>query len=129
MKVILLANQQELARYRSLSGLGFSAALSTAKHGDTPPDQRDGSLSCARQEFHQPTVQDHDVATLPDFDLAPFLMDVPESALAGLRDRLARTRWLPDFPDPDWTYGVAARASNRTQWRTLWPTPVGLLAW
>jgi pimeloyl-ACP methyl ester carboxylesterase len=43
---------------------------------------------------------------LLDADLAPFLMDVPESELEALHDRLARTRWLPDFPDPDWTYGV-----------------------
>jgi pimeloyl-ACP methyl ester carboxylesterase len=38
----------------------------------------------------------------------PFAVDVPEEALADLRDRLRRTRFFEDVvPDSGWTYGVS----------------------
>ena len=38
---------------------------------------------------------------------SPFRVAVPEETLADLRERLARTRFIDDFPgDDDWTYGV-----------------------
>ena len=39
---------------------------------------------------------------------SPFRVAVPEATLADLRDRLARTRFIDDFPGgDDWTFGVS----------------------
>jgi pimeloyl-ACP methyl ester carboxylesterase len=38
--------------------------------------------------------------------VTPFRLDVPESALADLRDRLARTRWPEEETVGDWSQGV-----------------------
>jgi hypothetical protein len=35
--------------------------------------------------------------------LQPFRVDVPEAALADLRERLTRTRWPDELPDVGWT--------------------------
>ena len=46
-------------------------------------------------------------ATMPVTEsIRPFRVDVPEAALADLRDRLARTRWPDELPGVGWTYGV-----------------------
>jgi len=39
-------------------------------------------------------------------ELRPFRVDVPESALDDLRDRLARTRWPDQIPGSGWSYGT-----------------------
>jgi hypothetical protein len=39
-------------------------------------------------------------------DVTPFLVDVPESALADLRDRLRRTRWPEPETVDDWSQGT-----------------------
>src|SRR6266536_4063197 len=36
----------------------------------------------------------------------PFTVDVPESALEELRDRLARTRWPDEVEGAGWDYGT-----------------------
>ncbi len=36
----------------------------------------------------------------------PFLIDIPESVLADLRERLRRTRWPEDFTGLGWTEGT-----------------------
>ena len=35
----------------------------------------------------------------------PFKIDIPESTLTDLRERLARTRWPDEIPGSDWDYG------------------------
>ena len=39
-------------------------------------------------------------------NVEPFRVDVPQSVLDDLRDRLERTRFPAEFPDPDWEYGT-----------------------
>jgi epoxide hydrolase len=40
-------------------------------------------------------------------DIRPFTVDIPQSELDYLRDRLARTRWVADeLPDAGWDHGV-----------------------
>ncbi|MET9248515.1 epoxide hydrolase family protein [Nonomuraea sp. NPDC003709] len=39
-------------------------------------------------------------------EIRPFRIDIPQSDLDVLRDRLARTRWPDELPDVGWTYGV-----------------------
>ncbi len=39
-------------------------------------------------------------------DLRPFRIDVPDSVLADLRERLARTRWTDQIPDTGWKLGT-----------------------
>ncbi|MFK4107792.1 epoxide hydrolase family protein [Streptomyces sp. NPDC002176] len=46
------------------------------------------------------------MTTSPDSGLRPFRIDVPESELADLRDRLDRTRWPDELPGVGWAYGV-----------------------
>jgi len=38
---------------------------------------------------------------------SPFRIDIPEQKLADLAARLDRTRWPGDWPETDWSYGVA----------------------
>ena len=35
----------------------------------------------------------------------PFKIDIPESTLTDLRERLARTRWPDEIPGSEWDYG------------------------
>lgn len=37
--------------------------------------------------------------------IEPFKIDIPESTLKDLRERLARTRWPDDFGNDQWQYG------------------------
>jgi pimeloyl-ACP methyl ester carboxylesterase len=39
-------------------------------------------------------------------DVRPFHIDVPQSAVDDLRERLTRTRWTPEIPDQGWSRGV-----------------------
>ncbi|MER6007526.1 epoxide hydrolase family protein [Nonomuraea angiospora] len=39
-------------------------------------------------------------------EIRPFRIDIPQSDLDVLRDRLARTRWPDELPDVGWSYGV-----------------------
>jgi pimeloyl-ACP methyl ester carboxylesterase len=39
-------------------------------------------------------------------DIRPFRVEIPQSALDDLRDRLARTRWPVALPGADWSRGV-----------------------
>jgi len=41
-----------------------------------------------------------------DDSIRPFRIDVPQSALDDLKDRLARTRWPDELPGVGWDYGV-----------------------
>jgi pimeloyl-ACP methyl ester carboxylesterase len=38
--------------------------------------------------------------------IEPFKIDVPDTVLDDLRERLARTRWAEDFANDDWGYGT-----------------------
>ncbi|MDP9144502.1 MAG: epoxide hydrolase N-terminal domain-containing protein, partial [Actinomycetota bacterium] len=38
--------------------------------------------------------------------IEPFKIDIPESTLKDLRERLARTRWADDFGNDQWQYGA-----------------------
>ncbi|MFG3045167.1 epoxide hydrolase family protein [Streptomyces sp. NPDC048241] len=49
------------------------------------------------------------MTTSPDAGIRPFRIDVPESELADLRDRLDRTRWPDELPGVGWDYGVPLR--------------------
>ncbi|HEX8005036.1 MAG TPA: epoxide hydrolase N-terminal domain-containing protein, partial [Trebonia sp.] len=50
----------------------------------------------------------------------PFTVNVPDTVLADLRDRLARTRWPDEIPGAGWDYGVSpAYLKDLTEyWRT-----------
>ncbi|EMF01120.1 epoxide hydrolase [Streptomyces mobaraensis NBRC 13819 = DSM 40847] len=39
--------------------------------------------------------------------ITPFRIDIPQSRLDDLRDRLSRTRWPDELPGAGWDYGVA----------------------
>jgi pimeloyl-ACP methyl ester carboxylesterase len=41
-----------------------------------------------------------------DTEIRPFRIDIPQSDLDDLRDRLRRTRWSPEIPGQGWTRGV-----------------------
>lgn len=41
-----------------------------------------------------------------DNSIQPFRIDIPQSDLDDLNDRLDRTRWPDELPDVGWTYGV-----------------------
>ncbi|MEE1941655.1 epoxide hydrolase family protein [Streptomyces sp. TRM 70361] len=45
-------------------------------------------------------------ATAGPHPLRPFRVEVPDAELADLRERLARTRWPADSPEPGWGRGV-----------------------
>ncbi|WP_405803013.1 epoxide hydrolase family protein [Streptomyces sp. NBC_01187] len=40
-------------------------------------------------------------------DISPFTVEIPQTALDDLRDRLLRTRWPDELPGAGWDYGVA----------------------
>lgn len=44
-----------------------------------------------------------------DETISPFRVDVPDSALDDLRERLGRTRWPDELPGAGWSYGVPLR--------------------
>jgi hypothetical protein len=44
--------------------------------------------------------------TRTDVDIHPFSIDIPQSQLDDLRDRLARTRWPDELPGVGWSRGV-----------------------
>ena len=39
--------------------------------------------------------------------ITPFEVHVPQSDLDDLRERLARTRWIDEFPGSGWSYGTS----------------------
>jgi pimeloyl-ACP methyl ester carboxylesterase len=41
-----------------------------------------------------------------DASVRPFRIEIPEAALADLRERLRRTRWTPEIADSGWDYGM-----------------------
>ncbi|WP_027502334.1 epoxide hydrolase family protein [Rhodococcus sp. UNC363MFTsu5.1] len=43
---------------------------------------------------------------MPDTTISPYRIDIPQSALDDLRDRLARTRWPDELDDAGWDYGI-----------------------
>ena len=55
-----------------------------------------------------------------DADIRPFRIEVPESDLDDLKDRLARTRWPIDLPGVGWTPGVPVEYLKElvAYWRT-----------
>lgn len=40
----------------------------------------------------------------------PFKIEIPDAALADLRERLSRTRWAHEFANEDWAYGTQGAA-------------------
>ena len=44
---------------------------------------------------------------MTDNEMEPFRIDVPDGALADLRDRLERTRWTPGLDDAGYGLPVA----------------------
>ncbi|MFC9660134.1 epoxide hydrolase family protein [Nocardia sp. NPDC127606] len=53
-------------------------------------------------------------------DIDSFRIDIPQSDLDDLRERLARTRWADDLPGAGWTYGLptAYLRELADYWRT-----------
>lgn len=47
-----------------------------------------------------------DPAMPPNPEITPFRIDIPQSDLDDLRNRLARTRWPGELPDVGWSRGV-----------------------
>ena len=41
--------------------------------------------------------------------VVPFEVHIPQHELDDLRERLARTRWLDEFPGSGWSYGTSRR--------------------
>ncbi|PVH99405.1 epocide hydrolase domain-containing protein [Periconia macrospinosa] len=39
-------------------------------------------------------------------EIIPFKIDIPQSKIDALRDRLANTNWAPELDNDDWSYGV-----------------------
>src|SRR5260370_36279376 len=39
--------------------------------------------------------------------ITPFEVHVPQGELDDLRERLARTRWIDEFPGSGWSYGTS----------------------
>jgi pimeloyl-ACP methyl ester carboxylesterase len=50
---------------------------------------------------------------MTETDIAPFRVDIPQSALDDLQARLERTRWPDEPPDPGWDYGVPLQYVRR----------------
>ena len=52
-------------------------------------------------------------------DIRPFVIDIPQSDLDDLDNRLARTRYPAAAPGDDWTYGVPNHYLQEmvAQWR------------
>lgn len=58
-------------------------------------------------------------------EIIPFRIDIPQTELDDLKDRLSHTRWPDNFPDVDWDYGVppeylkgiAAYWESKYDWR------------
>jgi hypothetical protein len=46
------------------------------------------------------------VSVMTDATIRRFRIDVPQTELDDLRDRLARTRWPDELPEAGWDYGV-----------------------
>jgi len=46
------------------------------------------------------------VSVMTDATIRRFRIDVPQTDLDDLRDRLARTRWPDELPEAGWDYGV-----------------------
>ncbi|MGH2548788.1 MAG: epoxide hydrolase family protein, partial [Thermomicrobiales bacterium] len=55
-----------------------------------------------------------------DDSIQPFVMNVPETDLIDLADRLARTRWPDELPGVGWTYGASLEYVKELAeyWRT-----------
>src|SRR5437660_3376962 len=53
-------------------------------------------------------------------DIRPFRIDIPQTAVDDLRDRLARTRWPDELPGVGWDYGVPLAFAKEMAgyWRT-----------
>ena len=61
------------------------------------------------------------VAVMSDNDnIRPFRIDIPQSDIDDLRDRLGRIRWTTELPDVGWDYGVptAYLKTLADYWRT-----------
>lgn len=53
-------------------------------------------------------------------DIRPFRIDIPDTDLTDLHDRLARTRWTDQLPGDDWSRGVPTDYLRR--WAEHWRT-------
>jgi epoxide hydrolase len=53
-------------------------------------------------------------------EITPFRIDIPETDLDDLRDRLARTRWPDELPGAGWDYGIPLEYTRELAeyWRT-----------
>ncbi|MFG1613317.1 epoxide hydrolase N-terminal domain-containing protein [Nonomuraea wenchangensis] len=53
-------------------------------------------------------------------EISPFRIDVPQSVLDDLHDRLARTLWPDELPGVGWSYGIPVSYVKRLaeHWRS-----------
>ena len=61
-------------------------------------------------------------AARPETDIRPFQIEIPQSDLDDLDDRLARTRWPDELPGAGWAHGVSLGYTRTLAeyWRTTY---------
>jgi epoxide hydrolase len=66
-------------------------------------------LAISRKEYSMVDSSSADAAQTPTQageEILPFHIDIPQTAIDDLNDRLARTRWPSELPDIGWSRGV-----------------------
>jgi epoxide hydrolase len=91
-----------LKRRRVLSAGGVALGLATSGVGSHV-------LAISRKEYSMVDSSSADAAQTPTQageEILPFHIDIPQTAIDDLNDRLARTRWPSELPDIGWSRGV-----------------------
>jgi len=91
-----------LKRRRLLSAGGVALGLATSGVGSHV-------LAISRKEYSMVDSSSADAAQTPTQageEILPFHIDIPQTAIDDLNDRLARTRWPSELPDIGWSRGV-----------------------
>src|SRR5687767_12565987 len=86
------STQPVMPRPRISDRVDWSSILPTAHTAVTT--QEDTPMTTTT-----PSRARHDTTTDQDQAVRPFTIDVPETALADLRQRLSSTRWPDELPD------------------------------
>jgi len=89
-------------RRRVLSAGGVALGLATSGVGSHV-------LAISRKEYSMVDSSSADAAQTPTQageEILPFHIDIPQTAIDDLNDRLARTRWPSELPDIGWSRGV-----------------------
>src|SRR5829696_638521 len=89
-------------RRRVLSVGGVALCLATSGVGSHV-------LAISRKEYSMVDSSSADAAQTPTQageEILPFHIDIPQTAIDDLNDRLARTRWPSELPDIGWSRGV-----------------------